>query len=289
MIIVIGATGQTGAALVAGLRARGLRFKALAHSQDSYERLKAEKIEAVLADEAQAGSLTVAMDGAERMFLLTPSTPGQAEVEARLVEAAKQAGVRHVVKQSVLGVDDVTGSFPSVSLLKGHGDSEKFIRQSGIGYTFLRPNAFMQNLGNMSAAQIKTQSLIANSVGEGRVSYIDMRDIAAVAVEALSDDKHIGQVYELTGPQSLTYAEIAKMLTKVVNRTVSYKPMSDEDYRAALLGAGLPAARAEGLSALYRSYREGKAAQVTDVIERVTGQPARCFEDYLAENKARFE
>lgn len=285
MILLIGATGQAqiGAALKAQLQARKLPFRVLAHTPASFDRLTQEGIEAILADDTHPGQLAAAFQDIDRFFLLTPGSPDQPALERRLVEAARQAGVRHVVKLSVLGAGD-----PDVSLLRYHGASEQFIRQSGIGYTFLRPNAFLQNLGTRDVAQIKQYGSLANSIGDGAVSMIDTRDIAVVAATTLSSDRLIGQTCELTGPAALSYAEIARTLTALLDRPITYRALSDDAYRSALLSVGLPAWRAEGVSALYRFYRTGKGAVVTDTVERITGQPARSLSAYLADHRALF-
>src|SRR5579859_61861 len=286
MILLIGATGQAqvGAALVAQLQARKLPFRVLAHTPASFDRLTKEGIEAILADDTHPGQLAAAFQDIDRFFLLTPGSPDQPTLERRLVDAARQAGVRHVVKLSVLGAGD-----PDVSLLRSHSASEQLIRQSGLDYTFLRPNAFLQNLGTREVARIKQYSSFANANGDGVVSLIDTRDIAAVAATALSSDRSIGQTYELTGPEALSYTQIARTFTALLGRPITDLALSDDAYQSALLSAGLPAWRAEGLSALSRFYRAGKGAVVTDAVEQITGQPARTLDTYLADHHALFQ
>lgn len=284
MILITGATGQVGSALVARLQAQRQPFRALAHTPASYARLSAQQVGAVLADDTQPATLATAFDDIDRLFLLTPGGIDQTATERRLVDAALQAGVRQIVKLSVFGAGE-----PSVSMLQTHYDIEQYIQQAGVAYTFLRPNLFMQNLGNQDAAQIKQRHAITNSVGDGMVSFIDTRDIAAVAAAALLDDQHAGQTYVLTGPEALSYATVAGKLTRLLGIPVQYVPLSDDAYRAVLLSVGLPAGRADSLAALYRFYRAGNAATVTDVVERITGQPARTLDQYLADHQTLFQ
>lgn len=282
MILVTGATGKVGSALVEQLQAQGTPFRALVHSDASYERLTGRGLETMQVD-VQDADLTPAFAGIDRLFLLTPSRPDQAEIERRLVDAARQAGVGHVVKQSALGADD-----PGVSLFSAHLEVEGYIRASGLLYTFLRPNLFMQNLGAVDAPLIKQQNAIFNAAGDGRMSFIDTHDIASVALAALQGDQHSSQTFELTGPEALSYSDAADKLTALLGHRVNYVPLDDAAYRGALESAGLSSWYAGGLSDLYRFYREGKAAAVTNVVERVTGRAARTLDAYLAEHRAVF-
>ena len=121
------------------------------------------------------------------------------------------------------------------------------------------------------------------------VSFVGTRDIAAVAVAALRDGGHSGQTYEITGAEALSYGEVAQKLTALLGQPIQYVALDDDAYRAALLSAGLPPWYADGLTALYRFYREGKGAAVTDVAAQVTGRPARTLDAYLAEHRTLFQ
>lgn len=283
MILVTGATGKVGSALVEQLQAQQIPFRALAHTSASYDRLNKQQVHAVLVPEPNSTNVAAAFDDVDKLFLLTPSSPNQAATERTFVDAARYANVQHVVKLSVLGADAA-----AISLAQFHHESEQYIQQSGIGYTFLRPNSFMQNVGTIDAPLIKEHSAIFNSAGEGKVSFIDARDIAAVAIAAFSDERHNGQAYDLTGPEALTYSEVTQKLTALLDRSINYVALSDDDYRAALLAAGLPDWYANGLTELYQSYRAGEGAAVTNLVEQLTGRPARTFDAYLADHRALF-
>lgn len=283
MILVTGATGKIGTALVAQLQAQQLPFRALAHTTTSYERLKKQQVDTVLMPDQYDAELAAAFVDIDHFFLLTPGGPDQAAIERRFVDTARQAGVRQIVKLSVFGVED-----SAVSLFEPHRQSEQYIQQSGLDYTFLRPNLFMQNLGITDAALIQQQSAIFNSAGDGVISFIDTHDIAAVALAVLRDDHHSGQAYNLTGREALSYGAVADKLTALLGRPVRYVALSDAAYRNALVSAGLPNWYADGLAELYQFYRAGKAAAVTDLVEQLTAKPARTIEDYLADHRALF-
>lgn len=279
MILVTGSTGKIGTALIGQLQAQRIPFRALAHTPASYARLRAQQVQAVLADD-----LAAAFDDITQLFLLLPNSLEQAAIERQLIEAAQRAQVKHVVKLSVLGVED-----PSVSLFRAHLESEQYLRQSGLGYTLLRPNLFMQNFGTIDAASIKQQSAIFNSAGDGVMSFVDTRDIAAVAVAVLLSEQHSGQTYTITGQAVYSYADIAQKMTALLGHAVQYVALSDDAYRAALLSVGLPDWYAEGLVELYRFYRAGKGAQVTNVVEQLTRRPAGTLDTYLADHRSLFE
>lgn len=281
MILLTGATGRIGTALVSQLQARRMPFRALAHTPASYERLSARNVEAVLDNLTSGENLATAFEGVERLFLLTPSSPSLPDTERRLVDAASAAGVHHIVKLSVLAAD------ADVALVQPHFASEQYIRQSGIGATFLRPNAFMQNLA-IEAAAIKQHGALFNSVGDGPVSFIHTDDIAAVAAAVLSDERHIGQTYDLTGPEALTYAEVSAKLSELLGRPVGYVALDDDANRELLQSVGMPPWYANALTELYRFYREGKAQVVNDLVGQLTGRPARSFDTYLNEQRALF-
>jgi uncharacterized protein YbjT (DUF2867 family) len=165
---------------------------------------------------------------------------------------------------------------------------EQYLQNTGIGYTILRPNLFMQNLVATDAVTVNGQNAIYNSAGDGAVSFIDTTDIASVALTVLGDPRHIGKTYDLTGPTALTYGDIATKLSELLKRSISYVALDDDSFQSALTSAGLPSWYAIGLMELYRFYRNGNAKQVTTTVEQLTGQPARSIDNYLAENSSAF-
>jgi len=284
MILVTGATGKVGTELIKELRTRGAAFRALAHSDTSAEQLNAQGINIVRGDFAQPEQLQSALQGIERLFLLTPSSPAQTEWEGALATAAQAAGVQHIVKLSVLAAERA----PEVTLLRWHGESEERIKASGVPYTFLRPNSFMQNIVPLYAQSIAHQSALFVPAADAHISHIDTRDIAAVAATVLTESGYFNQAYDLTGSESLSYAHIADKFSTLLDKPVQYVPVSDEDARQAMLAGGIPPWYVENLLELFRFYREGQAANVSDAIQQLTGRAPRTLDAYLAENKQAF-
>jgi uncharacterized protein YbjT (DUF2867 family) len=169
------------------------------------------------------------------LFLLGPNALNQTQLELNAVEAAKAAGVRHIVKQSVMGADD-----EAFALAKVHRPVEKAIETSGLAWTFLRPNSFMQNVVTFMSDTIKAEAAFYSASSEAKISHVDVRDVAAIAVKALTESNHEGKVHTLTGPEALTYDELASELSKVLGRSISHISLSPSDLKIGMLSAGMP-------------------------------------------------
>lgn len=278
MICITGIGGTVGSEVASQLEAAGAPFRGAYFSANKADAARARGIEAVLIDYNRPETLRAAFQGCETLFLLGPNTLNQVELECNAVEAAKVAGVRHVVKQSVMGAQD-----ESYSLAYVHRAIEKAIESSGLAWTFLRPNSFMQNLVTFMAESIGAENAFYSAAGQAQISHVDVRDIASVAVRALTEAGHDGKAYTLTGPVALTYDEIAAELSQVLGRPISHVSLSPADLKQGMLAMGMPEELAERMLDLERYFREGRASLVTDDIKRVTGQPPRRFAQFVRE------
>ncbi|HEV2894794.1 MAG TPA: SDR family oxidoreductase, partial [Actinomycetota bacterium] len=242
MILVTGATGHVGSELVRLLAEQGAPARALVHSPDKAAPIQHQGLETALGDFEQPDTLDVAMKGCDQLFLLAPPTPRQPQQEQHVIDAARRAGVGHVVKQSV----PWAAPDAPVVFSRWHGQVEQHLAQSGLAYTLLRPSSFMQNF-LMSAQQVADQGVLYGMFGEGRVAFIDTRDIAAVAAELLTSPGHDGASYTLTGPEALSAAEVAERLAAATGRQVSSVDLGADGYRQALAGAGMPGWMVDGV------------------------------------------
>jgi uncharacterized protein YbjT (DUF2867 family) len=282
MIIVTGAGGTVGGEVVRQLQSAGAAFRGAYHSESKAVAARAQGIDAVALDFNEPESLDAAFRGADKLFLLSGGA-NQVEQESNAVEAAKRAGVKHIVKLSVIGAGEESFSFA-----KMHRAAEKAVEASGIAWTFLRPNGFMQNMENYSLPTIKSQNAFYSSVGDSKVAHVDVRDIAAVAVKALTEPGHESKAYTLTGPSAVSNHEIAQKLSESSGRSINYVDLSDADLRQGLIGSGMPDGYADAYLDLMRFYRSGDAAVVSDDIRRVTGREPIAFEQYARDRGSAF-
>jgi uncharacterized protein YbjT (DUF2867 family) len=280
MILVTGSTGKVGSELVKRLREEGTSFRAAFHSPEKAEKGRASGLDTAVLDYARPETLPPALAGVERLFLLSP--PGSTRLEAAVVEAAKEAGVRRIVKLSVWGAED-----EAYFIAREHRAIERVVEASGIPFTFLRPNGFMQTYF-LYGATIKTQSAFYLPDRDARWNLIDVRDIASVAAKTLTEPGHERKAYELAGPEALSNSEIAEKLSRVLGRTVTYVDISDDQFRAALLGIGMPQTLVEGLVDLHHVIVSGSFAAATPWVERITGSKPGTFDRFALDSAEAF-
>ncbi|MGH2362891.1 MAG: SDR family oxidoreductase [bacterium] len=275
MICVSGAGGTVGSEVIKKLESAKSPFRAAYFSNEKAEAARARGIDAVIVDYNRPETLREAFQGSDKLFLLAPSAPNQTQLELNAVEAAKAAGVSHIVKLSVWGADE-----EAFVLARVHRPVEKAIESSGSAWTFLRPNGFMQNIVTYMGETIKSEGALYSASGEAKISHVDVRDIAAVAVKALTEPGHEGMAYTLSGPEALTYADIATELSKLLGRSISHINLSPSDLKSGMLAAGSPEEYADMLLDLECYYREDQASRITNDIKQVTGRDPIRFEQY---------
>ena len=168
----------------------------------------------------------------------------------------------------------------SYNLAKIHRPVEKAIESSGLAWTFLRPNSFMQNVTTFMGETIKAEGAFYSASGDAKVSHVDVRDIAAVAVKSLTESSHEEKAYTLTGPEALTYDDLAGALTKALGRSISHINLSPQDLKNGMLADGMPEELADRMLDLERYFREDQASRITDDIARVTGRDPTRFSQY---------
>ena len=281
-ILITGGTGTTGRYILRELRQLGVQPRALVRSEAKAEQVRDEGAEPVLGDFAKPDTLGPAMEGIDRVLILSAPDARMVELQSAVVDAAGAAGVRRVVKISALGA---AGDAP-YQLGRWHGDVERHIEGSGMEWTHLRPHSFMQNL-LASAASIREGTLYS-AMGEGRIPMVDARDVAAVAARLLVQGGLEREAPTLTGPRSVSRAEVAETLGRTIGRKVRYVPVSPEAERQAVLEVGLPQWLADDLVSLSILYASGDVAGPTGVVTRVLGRPARSLDDFARDYRDVF-
>ena len=281
MICVTGASGTLGSEVIRQLESVKAPFRGAYFSNKKAETARDRGNEAVIIDYNRPETLRPAFQGCDKLFLLGPNVPNQSELEQNAVEAAKAAGVRHIVKQSVMGAVE-----ESYSLAKVHRPVEKAIESSGLAWTFLRPTSFMQNTVTFMGETIRTEAAFYSASGQAKVSHVDVRDIAAVAAKVLTEPNYEGKAYTMTGPEALTYDELASELSKVLGRPISHINLSPSDLKGGMIAEEMPKAIVDRMLDLERYFREGRASRITNDIEQVTGREPRRFAEYIRETAA---
>ena len=275
MICVTGAGGTVGREVVKQLELAKVPFRVAYFSKDKADAALAKGIDAVIIDYNRPDTLRAAFQGCDKLFLLGPNALNQTQLELNAVEAAKAVGVQYIVKQSVMGAEA-----EDFSLALIHRPVEQAIESSGMSWTFLRPSSFMQNVITFMSETIKAESAFYSASGVAKISHVDVRDIASVAVKALTEPTHVGKVYTLTGSEALTYDELAQELSTVLGRSISHISLAHEDLKQAMLAEGMPEAIADRMLDLERYYREDKARCITNDIKQVTGRDPIRFAQY---------
>jgi len=281
MILITGASGNVGREVAKQALAVGLKIRATFQSPAVAAKAPAG-LEGVIMDYAKPETIRAALHGVEKIFLVGPPVRDLPALEANFVKEVRAAGRKHIVKLSALGGRE--SMFPS-----GHRDSEENIEASGLPYTFLRPNGFMQNLVNYNAGTIRSQNAFYGCQGNGAVSIIDIRDIAAAAVIVLAATGHEGKSYALTGGESLTNEEIAEKISRVAGRKISYVDLPAAELKKGILSTGTSEWSADALIDLQRLYREGKASLVTDDVERLTRHKPIAFDQFARDYAFAFQ
>ena len=277
MILVTGATGNVGSAAVRLLAARHHPVRALVRDPS---RAPHRDVEIVTGDFDRPGTLDAAMPGIDTVLLVSPAVPAQ---EIAVIDSAARQGVTHVVK-----ITSKASADSPVDRRRGQAQIEAHLEATGLAYTLLRPNAYMQNLLAL-APMIKQTGGFVMSAGDGQVGMIDARDVAAVAaVVAAAPKEHAGQTYWLTGPSLISYADVASELSAALGHAVGYRRISPAEHRAAMIAAGVPEAVATSNAQAFGLIADGDAAWLSDDVKSITGTPPRPLRTFIADHITAF-
>src|SRR5690348_17567437 len=283
LVTVTGSSGTIGADLVSLLSAADAPTRAVV--RDARKARALPHVAWLEADLRDSGLLEPAIAGTRRLFLLTGNDPGFGRMQIGIVRAAEELGVEHIVKASALGASDHSKSW----IGRDHWEVEQAIQRSGMQWTMLRPHAFMQNwLGDL-AESVKKEGVIYSPIDDGRVPFIDTRDIAAVAAEVLlHPEAHVGKKYVLTGGTAVGYADVAAALAEATGRSITYRAITMEEARSRLVARGVVAATIDATLAIAAYQKAGgPTALVSPSVERLSGRPPRTIHDFARDYAAR--
>jgi (4-alkanoyl-5-oxo-2,5-dihydrofuran-3-yl)methyl phosphate reductase len=278
--LITGATGDVGSKVVEQLLGRGVRPRIFVRNADKARARFGDRVDVLVGDLADEAALCAALQGADSLFLVN-SGPAIPALDALAARAARAAGARHIVKLSSLDVEK------SLAIGAWHEEGEAAIRASRIGFTFVRPAGFMSNLLAW-AHSVKAEGVVRASTGDGRRAFIHSADIAAVGVEALVNAKYLGKELPITGPEAVSFAEVAEKIGAAIGRPVRFEAISDEEAGQRFAASGEPVEVVKAHVALWRAIREGRVGRVTGEVERVLGRQPISLDTWVRENAESF-
>lgn len=273
--LVIGARGKVGRPLVRGLTAAGHEVRAATRHPDQYDVAGGEPVEF---DYDRPETIRPALEGVDRIFMMARDADPKADLAgAPLVDLARESGIRRLVLMTAMGVEQADDA-PLRKL-------EKYVVGSGLAYSFLRPNWFMQNYHpGAFSGMIKQSGEISLPAGDGKISYIDTGDIAAVAEHALSDPSHEGKEYTLTGGEAIDHYRVAELISAAAGHEIPYRPITDEQMRETLKSTGMPEEEIDLLLILFGDVRAGEVESVSTAVEDILERPPQTFEEFAQRN-----
>jgi uncharacterized protein YbjT (DUF2867 family) len=281
VILVLGGTGRLGRETVKLLAATaGQKVRVLVREKAA--EFTAAGVEIVTGEMTDAESLAQALRNVGRVFTIPPNVRDQAGMESRIYRAAQRAGVNHIVKLSTVKADRNSPCY----FFQQHALAEQSLKDSGVAFTILRSNSFMQNL-LWFAAEIKTKGRFSLPMGGAKTAPVDIRDVAAVAYEVLISEGHHGATYNLTGPEKLSFVEIAQRLSAATGKQIEYRDVEPNKFLQMLLRAEIPGWYAEAVTASWTVARSGEPI-VTDVVAELTKNPSKTFAQFAREYAAAF-
>jgi len=229
-------------------------------------------------DYTRPETIADALNKVDKLFLRIPPSVEMVDISSSFIEEAKKSGVKFIVKLSTMGAD----LDPGYTSGRLHRQVEKIVEESGIPFAFLRPNSFMQNFLTRSSQTLKNQNAFYLPAGDEKISFVDARDVAAVAVEVLTKNgsQHLNKVYEITGPEALSHSQVAEILSKETDRRISYVDISEEDARNRIKQMGVEDWFIDNAMELYNMYRSGYRSQTTAVVEQLTEQKPTSFSQF---------
>jgi uncharacterized protein YbjT (DUF2867 family) len=276
-VLIIGATGKVGSELVKLFIRDGRNFRAATRNPATLTKILPASAEVIEFDYERPRTFVPAITGIDKIFLVArPGDNHSDKAAAPFIDEAKKAGVRLIVNLTAMGVEQ-DDSFMLRVL-------EKYVEDSGISYTHLRPNWFMQNFSSMPMlVEMKASRSLCLPAADAKISFIDVRDIAAVAFEALIDARHANKAYTLTGAEALSHFQVTEKLSVASGKIITYAPISEEMARSGLAKNGFPPELIERWTDFHRKIRQGLCSPVSSNVDLILGRSPISFDQYAAD------
>jgi uncharacterized protein YbjT (DUF2867 family) len=283
MLLVTGATGTTGMEVLRALKDRKIEARGLVRDETKAHALRHLGFEPATGDLGDPRTLAPALEGITRAYLVSPAGPMQSEFEQAFLESAKEAGVQHVVKLSVIGASPEA----PLRFARAHGTVEQALRESGMTFTLLRSAAFMQN--TLAWGPRVHNGTFYTPVPDAAFSLVDARDVAEVAALALTSEGHEGKAYGLSGPEAVSYRDQVRRVFAAAAREVKVEEVPLEAFKRELVRVGVPPWNAEGLAELLEMYAAGGASMVTSGVKDALDREPRDLDAFAADHVEAFK
>ena len=284
MILLTGATGKTGSATAKALNEKGITFRALIRNEEKRGDIESLGGEVVIGSIENKEAVDQSMIDVETALILLPNSENQLSLEKQLVDSAKQAGTKRVVKMSSIeATPDATSPIPKL-----HLESEEYIKQSGLSWTMIKPNFYMQNL-LASAGTIKDQGKIFLPMGEGKTGMIDTTDVGKVLAKVLSEDGHESMNHEITGPEILSFNEVAEIFSKGLDKQVDYVDVPLAAYKETLGQFLTNQWHLDAVIDLFKGIADGGIEEKTDTYSELMGESPKSLSEFISENSFIFK
>ena len=288
MLLLTGVTGKTGGAsaqalLKMALLKKGVPLRAIVRNPEKAAALKDAGVDLVIGDVTDRVVLEKAMTGVEKALMIMPNGEKQLDLEKQFIDVAKRSGVKHLIKMSSIeAVADAKSPIPKI-----HYASEQYLQKSGLAWTMIKPNFFMQNfLG--SAGSIKEKGQFFLPMGEGKTVMVDTRDIGGVVAVVMTSPGHEGKAYEVTGPEVLSFADAAVRFSTALGRKIEYVHVPMPAYRVTLSRFLTNEWHLNAVCALFQEIADGHVLHTTDSVRSLTGKAPVSLEQFVRDHKAAF-
>lgn len=283
MILLTGVTGKTGGASAQALLKKGVPLRAIVRNAEKAAALKAAGVELVVGDVSDRAVVEKALAGVDKALMTLPNGEHQLEMEKQFIDIAKAKGVKHLVKMSSMEAVPAAKS----PIAKIHYQAGEYLKQSGLPWTLMQPNYFMQNF-LASAATIKAQNKFFLPMGQGKTAMNDTRDIGTCVAAVLTGPGHEGKAYEITGPEILSFADAADRFTKALGRKIEYVYVPMASYRQTLAKFLTNEWHLNAVCSLFQEIADGHDLRITDVVQKLTGNAPVSLEQFVREHQAAF-
>ncbi len=280
MILLTGLGSSTGLRVAKKLLKSGHGFNALVRDTAKIPEIKSKRVNLIKGRLDDTDSLLEAMDGIDNALLISPYSDNQYKIEKNFIDVAKKAGVKHLVKFSAIGADPDSPSL----ILKNHGQSEKYLKKSGLRYSIVRHNIFMQNFVDFYGKDIKKKKQLKLPIKNAKCGYVDVRDTVRVITKVLRSNGNKSKEYDVTGPESLSCFEVAELFSDAMGKKIKYTEIKPKEFKKEMIDMGVKEPTAEAYTDLYKLIRDGICSKVTDDIYKVTDRQPHTFDEFLDDN-----